>query len=111
MNTKETTELLRFSARLGNAVDKTIEDGKVTATDIQYLFDPLFAAGSAFAGFNLIDDEIADLDDTEATDLVNVIRDELDIHNNHVEELSEEGLALAIAIVRFVNKIREAKNA
>ena len=37
MNTKETTELLRFAARLGNAVDKTIEDNKVTATDIQYL--------------------------------------------------------------------------
>ena len=108
---KETSELLKFAARLGGAIDKTLADGKVTVTDTQFLFDPLFAAGSAFTGFAEIPAELADLDDEEANELVAVIENELDIANDVAEGLAEDGLALAIAIVQFVNKIREAKNA
>jgi len=108
---KEVKELVVFAARLGNSIDKSISDGKVSVTDIQYLFDPLFVAGQAFNGFAEIPAELADLDDQEAAELVAVIENELDIANDVAEGLAEDGLALAIAIVQFVNKIREAKNA
>jgi hypothetical protein len=108
---KETKDLLVFVSRLGNSIDKTLADGKVSVTDTQYLFDPLFAAGAAFTGFADIPAEIDDLDDAEAMELVSVVANELDLSNDAAEHLSEEGLALAIAIVQFVNKIRAAKNA
>lgn len=109
MDTKEVKELLVFIARLGNSIDKTLADGKVTITDASYLFDPLFSAKAAFEGIDAIDDELADLDDFEAQELVNVVKQELDLVDANTEELTEEGLALAINIVRFVNKIRAAR--
>lgn len=108
---KETKDLLVFVTRLANSIDKTLADGKVTVTDTQYLFDPLFAAGAAFNGFAQIPEEIADLDDMEAAELVNVVAQELDLRNDQAEHLSEEGLALAIAVVQYVNKIRATRNA
>lgn len=109
MDVKELKELLVFSCRLANSIDKTLADGKVTVTDAQFLFDPLFAAGPAFNGFANIELELEDLDDAEAIELVSVVANELDFTNDEAEHLSEEGIALAIAIVRFVNKIRAAR--
>ena len=108
---KETKELLVFVSRLANSIDKTLTDGKVTVTDAQYLFDPLFAAGAAFNGFAQIPSEIAELDDKEVAELISVVENELDLRNDQAEQLSEEGLALAIALVQYVNKIRSIKNA
>lgn len=109
LGTSDTKDLLVFVARLGNSIDKTLSDGKVTLTDAGYLFDPLFSAKAAFEGLANIDDELADLDSEEATNLVSIFADELELSNDEAEDLSEEGIALAISIVNFVNKIRAAR--
>lgn len=109
MGTKETEDLLIFVTRLANSIDKTLADGKVGVTDVQYLFDPLLAAKAAFEGVNSLDDELADLSDAEASALVDLVARELDLTNDASEELAEEGLALMVNLVRFVNKIRAAR--
>lgn len=107
---KETKELLVFTSRLANAIDKTLADGKVTVTDAVYIFDPLSAAKDGIDGIGQVDNEIADLSEQEAVELVELFALELDLSNNLAESLAEEGLALGVAIVNFVNKVRAARS-
>lgn len=109
MSIKESKELLTFLARLGNSIDKALLDGKVTITDAGLLFEPILAAKSAFDGVLLIPEELADLDTDEATELVATVQAELELNDEFVEDIAEEGLALAIALVSYVNKIRSAR--
>lgn len=109
MNIKETEELARFLSRLANSIDKTLSDGSVTVSDVQYLFSPLAAAKPAIEGISKVDNELLDLDAEEATYLVDVFAQELDLSNDVSETLTEEGLALSIALVQFVNKVRAAR--
>lgn len=110
MGIKESKELLTFLARLGNSIDKALEDNKITVSDASYLFDPIFAAKGAFEGVNLIPAELSDLDNDEALELVFTVKTELDLRDDQGEELTEEGLALAIQLVSYINKIRAARN-
>lgn len=111
MTVQNTNEVLIFLARFSNAIVESLEDGKVTITDITTIFKPLISAKDAFNDIDQVPLELGELDSEEATLLVQTFKDELDLEVDNLEEVVEEGLALAVAIVRFVNKIREAKNA
>lgn len=109
MGIKETSDLLKFLARLTGAIEKTLADGKVNLADVGYAFDPLLSVASAIQGIDQVDDEIADLDSEEGAQLVLLLEQELDLDNEVAEELSAEGLALAISLVLFVKKVQAAR--
>lgn len=106
---KESKELLTFIARLASAVSKALEDGKINVGDIGVVFEPLLSAKAAFEDIGKIPQELLDLDEDEAAELVQTVQDELELSGDIVEELSEEGLAIAFRLVLFINKIRNSK--
>lgn len=103
---KESKELITFIARLGSAIKGALEDGQIGFTDIQELFGPIMASKAAFEDVQLIPAELADLSQTEASELVATLQRELDLDGSEAEFLTEEGLALAFALVSYVNKLR-----
>lgn len=105
---KESKELLTFTARLVSAIKGALADGQIGFTDIEELFGPIMAAKAAFENTNLIPGEIADLDDYEAAELTGVFAREFNLNGSNVEVLSEKGLALALALVAYVNEVRGA---
>lgn len=107
--TKETEDLLIFVAKLGTAIDGALSDGVINLLDLDELFSPASAAKPAFEGASLIPQEIGDLDSSEAAHLVEVFAEELDIRNEQAKELTTEGLAVATALVAYVNKLRNLK--
>lgn len=107
--TKETEELLVFVAKLGNGIDSALEDGVINFMDVDELFSPAAAAKSAFEGAAEIPKEIGDLDSTEAANLVEIFAGELSIRNELASELTVEGLAVATALVAYINKLRNLK--
>lgn len=107
---KESKELLLFIAKLANAVDKALANGSIDVADVTLVFDPLFAAKSAFDDVTLVPQELFDVDEDEATELVEAVKQELSLRNDVAEELTEEGLAIAIRLVLFINKIRSSKS-
>lgn len=109
--TQETEDLLVFVAKLGTAIDGALADGVVNFMDVDELFGPAAAAKAAFEGASLIPQEIGDLDSEEAANLVEVFASELDIRNDQAKDLTTEGLAVATALVAYVNKLRNLKNA
>lgn len=103
---KETKELLVFLARFGNAINRALEDGKITWLDAGVLLEPLMASKAAFEGTSIIPQELADLDSMEAIDLSATVAAELDLDDERAEVLTEKGLALGLALVAYVNEIR-----
>lgn len=102
---KESKELLIFVARLASGIKRALEDGTIGFTDIEELFGPIMSAKAAFENVELIPAELADLNSVEAAELVATFNAELDLGDS-AEELTEEGLALAFALVSYVNKLR-----
>lgn len=106
----ETRDLLVFLAKFGNAIDRSLEDGEVGWLDGRFLLDPLMVAKPAFEGANLIPNELGDLSSSEAMDLTATVAAELDLDNENAEVLTEKGVALALALVAYVNELRAAKS-
>lgn len=109
--TQETEDLLIFVAKLGNAIEGSLEDGVINFMDIDEIFSPAAAAKSAFEGSSQIPNEIGDLDSTEASNLVEVFAEELDLAHTQAEQLTTEGLAVATALIAYINKLRNLRNA
>lgn len=106
---QETEDLLVFVAKLGNAVEGALEDGVVNLMDIDEIFSPAAAAKDAFEGSSLIPKEMGDLDTNEATYLVEIFAEELKLKHTQAEQLTTEGLAVATALVAYINKLRNLK--
>lgn len=106
MDVTQSKELLVFLARLASGIKGALEDGQIGFSDLDELFAPIMASKAAFEGIDVVPKELADLNDEEAAELVSVIQTELDLGGIKAEEITEEGLALAIKLVAFVNKVR-----
>jgi len=109
MTVQNTNELLIFLSRFTNAIVESLEDGKVTITDITTIFKPLMAAKDALNDIQEIPLELADLDTDEAALLVRTFQSELDFEVDNIEEVVEEGLAVALSLVLYIQKIRDLK--
>lgn len=108
--TQETEDLLIFVAKLGNAIEGSLEDGVINFMDIDEIFSPAAAAKSAFEGSSQIPKEIGDLDSNEATNLIEVFAEELNLAHTQAEQLTTEGLAVATALIAYINKLRNLRN-
>jgi len=109
--TQETEDLLIFVANLGNAIEGALEDGVINFMDINEIFTPAKSAKAAFEGSSQIPKEINDLDSNEAAHLVEVFAQELDLDHTQAELLTVEGLAVATALIAYINKLRSLKGA
>jgi hypothetical protein len=103
---KETKEALAFVLSLGNALGTTLADGKITLSEAPQFMGALMAAPAAFQGLTEVPAELKDLDDAEKAELMAFVQSEFDIPNDQIEGVIEEGLALALAIYTFVEKVR-----
>lgn len=111
MTVQNTNELLIFLARLSNAIVESLEDGKVTITDVTTIFKPLMSAKDALNDIQEIPLELADLDQNEVNFLVESFKAELNLDRDDIEEIVEEGLAVGFSLVTFINRIRNVNPA
>ena len=107
---EETTDMAIFAARLGNAIDNTLADGKVTISDATNLFGVLSASKAAFENSAQIPTEVKDLDADEINTLNYAFANELDLHNDFIEGLAEEGVRLTLQLIAFASRIGKAKS-
>lgn len=99
---KETKEVLKFVIEFGEAIDKGLADGKLNALDIGLVINPLMQLGPALEGLGQVDDELKDLSAEELAELKAYVETELDISNDKVEMMIEEGLGMAVKLYKFI---------
>lgn len=93
---KETKELLKFLAEVGEAgVKRTLPE----------IVEALQAAYPAIQGIKDVITEIKDLDQAELDELVQYFAEEFDLEDDKAELAVEKGLNAIKSIVEFINLI------
>lgn len=101
---KELKEALSFAIALGNAVGKSMEDGKVDFMDVANLWGPLSTAGDAIEGADKILAEIKSLTEADKAKLTAYIKEEFDIPQDKLEATIEGGLEIALGLMTLVGQ-------
>jgi hypothetical protein len=109
LGVKETTELVKFLAALGNATDTALENGKVDIFDITLFLGLIPGVAPALNGIKEVPAEIGDLDNTERGFIVQELERTLFLRNFVTEQLVEKGFDLALHFAEYVALIRAAK--
>ncbi len=102
-------EAVLFGAQLGNGFEKALEDGKIS-----------FGEGFGLTlkmlkGFNVVEDreeilrEFVDMDLAEKQELERFVADQLDLKNDHTEEIVEKSLTAVIGILDLIDTITSGK--
>lgn len=106
---KETKELLAFMIDFGEAMDKSLEDKKLSVVDAMNFAGVFMAMPAAFEGIGLVPKELKDMDDVERAELVKYVEEELDLASDKTEEKIEDALKLASSIYSFIQLFKKGE--
>lgn len=108
---KETKELLKFVIELGEAADKALVDGKFDTAELGLLVGPLMQIAPAIEGIDKVGEEFKSLDEAKMAELVQFVKDELDLEADKVEQIVEKGLETALVVFSFVKLFKKEEEA
>ncbi|WP_428658145.1 hypothetical protein [Runella sp.] len=105
---KNSTELLRFIARLASAIIKSLEDRKLTFRDLPNFLHLLPLIRPAFEDIPDAWDEFRRMSDQEREDLQYVMADEtgLDMADPRAKALLDNAIDAALSLIKFVVSLR-----
>jgi hypothetical protein len=109
MDTKETKDLVSFFASLANAVDLATADG-LQAADFALFMGAIGKIPAAIDGISEVPKEVKDLDAAEKAEIIAQLKAELDLRDDVLEGILEEGLTIGVGLWGLVEKIRAARN-
>lgn len=107
---KETKDLVGFIALLGNAIDKTTDNGLQMA-DFGEFMGALGRVPAALDGIDEVPAEIKDLDAAELSELKADLASQLDLRDDVLEGIIEESITIGAALFGLVQKIKAAREA
>lgn len=103
---KELKEALLFVCALANSIGEIAEDGKMSLSDATHLIPLLFKIPSAIDGMADIPSEVAEMDLEDIEKLAQLVKDELDLPQDNIEEVIEEGIDLCLRLYAMAQKLR-----
>ena len=103
---KETKDLVSFIIAIANAVDKSLEDKKITVTDLPHFITAFLKAPEAFAGIEKVKSEIAAMSFENKQLLIKDIEQELNLANEKTEEIIELSIKIVADLLEVINKIK-----
>lgn len=111
LGTQDLEEAIDFAFNLADAVESSLEDGKISLTDAPKFLKTFMSSAKAIEGINNIPAEIGDLDEEELERIVAKVKERFDIDDDTLEVYIEDafehavGLAVAIAQIRKLRKV------
>lgn len=102
----ELKEALSFIFLLASAIEKSLEDGKASLSDVPNFISPFIKAYAAFNGFNNIKAEIASMDDAKKAELLEWAKKEFDLSNDEVEQKIEYAMGIILNLAQLIFKIK-----
>lgn len=104
---KELKEILSFMCSLANAIgDSTADDGKISRSEALGMLPLLYDVPSAFGGITEIPSEVGELSQEDIEELAQMVKDELDIPQDKIEEAIEDGIDLCLRLYALAQKLR-----
>lgn len=103
---KELKEILSFMCSLANAIGEASDDGKISRSEALGMLPLLYDVPSAFGGMTEIPAEVSDLSQEDIEELAQMIKDELELPQDKVEEAIEDGIDLCLRLYALAQKLR-----
>jgi hypothetical protein len=107
---EETKDVVKFLCKSTNAVVESLkDDGKITIGDFPKFGGVAMSLFPAFSGINEVPNELAELSEDEVTELIALVKNELDLDGN-VEEVISKALKIAVDIKDLIDLVKQLKN-
>lgn len=107
---EETKDVVKFLCKTTNAVlDSLKDDGKITVGDFPKFGGVAMSMFPAFSGINEVPKELAELSEDEITELVELVKTELELDES-VEQVISKALNVAAEIKDLVDLVKQIKN-
>lgn len=106
---KDSQEMVAFFGQFVSTTGNITADKKVNLFEIASYLQLWPVIAPAVDGYQNVVPELADLDSEERSVLSNTFADATKLPNAVAEELFEEGFDLALHVMQFIAKVREAK--
>ena len=107
---KETKEVLNFGFDLLEAIIKSLEDKKFSiVTDSPRFVPVIFSAAKAFAGIELVKQELLDLTEEEQDELIAELKQRFNLNNDAVELLVEDVLDHVFLTIKLAKRFAAIK--
>lgn len=97
-NVKELNEIVVFGCRMSVAIDKSLEDKKVSVSDMAHFISPLMAAGDAFTDAKGALKELEKLDAEGMKRLARTIERELNISSGKTKKIAKKVVIAAMGV-------------
>lgn len=104
---EETKDALKFIIGFGEAIDKSLEDGKIGYADLFNFAPVMMDAGAAFSGIDQVPGELKDLSKEERDELVKFVEEEFDIDNDNLEILIEKSFKAILSLYGVVEEFKK----
>ena len=101
---KETKEVLDLVITVGKGVEASLEDDKLTLSDLPNFFNVIFQVLPAIEGIGKVAMEFKLASDAESEELKQYLRDELDLADDEMEAFIEEAFETVLTIWQIVKK-------
>ena len=106
----ELKSFVKFVIEFGEAIEKAGADKKINAMDLPLLIGPLMQLGPAFENFGAVKEQAKLLvDPAKMAEIIAFVKEELDLDNDKIEFMIEEGLQLGMAIYAYVTLFKKAE--
>jgi hypothetical protein len=106
MKSKELKEALKFICALANSIGEVAKDGEINLGDMPHLVPLLYKLPSAIDGMAQIPEEIKELTAEDMAELSAMVKDELDLPQDKIEEAVEQGLDICLKLYALANKLK-----
>lgn len=103
---KEISEAVKFVCAVANAIGEAAKDGEISLGDAAHLVPLLYKLPTAVDGIAEIANEARDLSQDEIDEIVQMIKDDLDLPQDKVESGIEDALSIAVQIYALVVKLK-----
>lgn len=103
---KELKEVLSFVCALANTIGEVSEDGKVSRSEAMALLPLLYKVPSALDGISDIPSEVSELSQEDIEELAKMVKDELDLPQDKIEDAIEDGIDLCLRLYALAQKLR-----
>jgi hypothetical protein len=96
---------VKFLLKLGNAAGASLEDGKITFSDVAHLIGVVPTILPAVSSLSSIKGEVLDLSDAEKADLKVFIQSEFDLPQDNIEAIVEKLLFVLVDLSKLLDLV------
>jgi len=107
---KDTKDVVSFGCHMIKAIESSLEDGKISISDIIHFKSVLPKLAAAVSGIQNVKGEIESMNAEQMGNLVLYVKQEFDLKDNDLEFFIENIIDIVCGMIEAIKNFKELKN-